>query len=124
MKRYLALITATLSGLLLLAILPNKETAATIILAGTAGVAWIFVGLYTARSNWRATAAGRAVVRLVLCIAGICTQGLLTILTDYGYPGREVVRPVLLLLVGVAVLDLLWTLLRIQRQEEVNRDLT
>lgn len=117
MKRYIALGIVTAGGLALLTAFPNKETAADIILGGTAAVAWAFVGVYSLRSHWRATAAGRAIIRLVLCIASICTQGLATILTDSSYPGREVIRPVLLLLVGVAVLDLLWTLIRIQRRE-------
>ncbi|WP_405490503.1 hypothetical protein [Nocardia sp. NBC_00511] len=122
MKRIIGLGAITALGLTLLAIFPNKETVADVILAGTAGVSWVFVFVYMTRSHWSATAAGRAIIRLVVCIAAICTQGLATILTDYSYPGRSIIRPMLLLLVGVAILDLLWTLIRIQRRETASPD--
>lgn len=117
MMRYIGLTATTTVGVAALVAVPDKELVANAILTGTAAVSWAFCILYVTRSKWRAEATGRAILRMVLCIAAICTQGLVTILTDYGYWGREIFRPIMLLLVGVAVLDLLWTLVRIQRAE-------
>lgn len=119
MMRYIGLTATTVAGVSALVVVPDKELVANVILAGTVTVAWSFVILYVTRSRWRAEATGRALLRMVLSIALVCTQGLVTILTDYSYPGREIIRPILLLLVGVAVLDLLWTLIRIQRGESM-----
>ena len=119
MMRYIGLTATTVAGVTALVVVPDKELVANVILAGTVTVAWAFVILYATRSQWRAEATGRAILRMVLGIAVICTQGLVTILTDYSYPGREIIRPILLLLVGVAVLDLLWTLVRIQGGKDI-----
>jgi hypothetical protein len=119
MMRYIGLTATTVAGVSALVVVPDKELVANVILAGTVTASWAFVILYVTRSRWRAEATGRAILRMVLSIALICTQGLVTILTDYSYPGREIIRPILLLLVGVAVLDLLWTLVRIQRGEDM-----
>jgi hypothetical protein len=119
MMRYIGLTTTTAAGVTALVLSPDKELVANVILAGTVAVSWAFVFVYALRSKWRQEAAGRAILRMVLGIAAICTQGLVTILTDYSYWGREIFRPILLLLVLVAVLDLLWTLVRIQRGESI-----
>ena len=119
MMRYIGLTTTTVAGVAAVVLSPDKELVANVILAGTAAVSWAFCILYATRSKWRAEATGRAILRMVLCIAVICTQGLVTILTDYSYWGREIFRPILLLLVGVAVLDLLWTLVRIQGGKDI-----
>lgn len=115
MMRYIGLTTTAIAGVSAVLLSPDKDLVANVILAGVAAVSWMFCILYAARSNWRAEATGRAILRMVLCIAVLCTQGLVTILTDYNYWGREILRPIMLLFVGVAVLDLLWTLVRIQR---------
>ena len=115
MMRYIGLTTTAIAGVSAVLVSPDKDLVANVILSGVAAVSWMFCILYATRSNWRAEATGRAILRMVLCIAVLCTQGLVTILTDYNYWGREILRPIMLLLVGVAVLDLLWTLVRIQR---------
>lgn len=115
MMRYIGLTTTAIAGVSAVLLSPDKDLVANVILAGVAAVSWAFCILYVTRSNWRAEATGRAIMRMVFCIAALCTQGLVTILTDYDYWGREVFRPIMLLLVGVAVLDLMWTLIRIQR---------
>lgn len=117
MSRYIALIAAAWGGLMVLFLVEDRDAAGNIILGATAVFAWMFVAGYGLRSEWRATAAGRAVMRLMLCIAGICTQGVATIVSDYGYPGRDVIRPLLLLGVGLAVLDMWWQLRRVQRAD-------
>ncbi|AHH16601.1 putative membrane protein [Nocardia nova SH22a] len=122
MKRFVVLIAAALAGLLALYVAPDRETVGNSILAALAVVSWLFVAVYGLRSQWRATASGRAIMRLVMCIGLICTQGITAVLTDFGYPGRDIIRPLLLLGVAVAVLDLLITLVRIQRQERTPRE--
>lgn len=78
--------------------------------------AWIFVGLYWFRSDWRATAGGRAIMRLIGCIAviGVLSTGTI-VLGDY--PGRAFVRLGLLAAVALAMLDLLLTLVAAQNLE-------
>ncbi|WP_378735429.1 hypothetical protein [Nocardia brasiliensis] len=110
-----AVVVVAAVGLLAFLLIPDREAVASTYLGAIAVLGWSFVGIYGFRSAWRSTAAGRGVMRLVLCLAVICTQGLITILTDYSYPGREVIRPLLLLGIALAILDLLLTLVRLQR---------
>lgn len=105
----------TVVGLLAYLVIPDQETVSTGFLGAIAVFGWAFVCAYGLRSKWRATAAGRGVMRLILCLTVICTQGMVTILTEYSYPGREVIRPLLLLGIALTILDLLLTLLRVQR---------
>lgn len=77
--------------------------------------AWVFVGLYGFRSNWRATAAGRAVMGLVACIALICTQAVVTITLGSDFSGRSAMRLILLGSVGLTMMNLLLTLIAAQR---------
>lgn len=107
-------VVAAAVGLIAFLVVPDREALGAGFLGAIAALGWLFVGAY-ARSAWRSTAAGRGVMRLMLCLAVICTQGLATILTDQSYPGREVVRPLLLLGIALATLDLLLTLVRLQR---------
>jgi ABC-type Fe3+ transport system permease subunit len=117
MRRVALLVSATTAGSVALAIEPDRDLVGNAILALVASLSWVFVVVYGVRSQWRATSSGRAVMVLVTCIGAICTQGAAAIFTDYSYPGREIIRPLLLLGVAVAVLDLLITLVRIQRVE-------
>lgn len=110
-----AVVLAAVAGLLAFLFVPDREALATGFLGAIAVLGWTFVAIYGIRSNWRSTAAGRGVMRLVLCLTVICTQGLVTVLTDYSYPGREVIRPLLLLGIALTILDLLLTLVRLQR---------
>lgn len=103
------------AGLLVLVLVPDREAAATGFLGAISVLGWVFVGTYAYRNRWRNTSGGRVVMQLMLCLTVICTQGMLTILTDYQYPGREVIRPLLLLGIALAVLDLLLTMVRLQR---------
>lgn len=115
-KNHAVLAFFTLVGVLAYVFAPDRDVVASVYLACIAGLSWLFVATYGVGSNWLATAAGRGLMRLMLCMALICTQGLITILTDYSYPGREVIRPLLLLGIGLTVLDLWLTLRRIQRR--------
>lgn len=96
----------------------DPDHAPRIFLATLAAESWLFVILYWTRSNWRATAAGRAVMRLIGVLAVICTQGTVTLATDASYPGSDIIRPILLLAVTLAVLDMLLTLVQIQRRAD------
>lgn len=109
----LAILTA--AGLVAFVLISDREAVANAFLAAIVACGWAFVLAYGVRSQWRSTAAGRGVMRLMLCLSAICTQGLVTVLTDYSYPGREVIRPLLLLGIALAILDLLLTLVRLQR---------
>ncbi|WP_052372596.1 putative phage holin [Nocardia otitidiscaviarum] len=114
-KNHVVLATATIAGAAAYVFGPSRETVANWFLGMIAVLGWVFMIAYGTRSNWRATAAGRGVMRLMLCLSVICTHGIATIATDYSYPGRDFIRPILLLAVALAVLDLLLTLIRIQR---------
>ncbi|WP_143876094.1 putative phage holin [Nocardia fluminea] len=108
-------------GLLVLVLVPNREAVATGFLGVIAVLGWVFVGTYAYRNRWRDTDGGRVVMQLMLCLTVICTQGMLTILTDYQYPAREVIRPLLLLGIALAVLDLLLTMVRLQNLQRGER---
>lgn len=99
----------------MLVLVPDREAVATGFLGVIVALGWIFVGTYAYRNRWRATSGGRVVMQLMLCFTAICTQGMVTILTDYNYPGRDVIRPLLLLGIALAVLDLLLTMVQLQR---------
>ncbi|UGT65341.1 hypothetical protein LTT66_18395 [Nocardia gipuzkoensis] len=115
-KNHVVLAVSSAAGIGAYFLAPNRETVVAGYLAAIALLGWIFVLTYGVRSHWRATAAGRGVMRLMLCLTLICTQGMATILSDYSYPGRDIIRPLLLLGVALAILDLLLTLVRIQRE--------
>ncbi|MGW5519290.1 putative phage holin [Nocardia africana] len=116
-KRHLALlITALIDIAVVVAAAPDYILAGDVFFFLLAVKAWIFVGLYGFRSNWRATAAGRAVMGLVACIALICTQATLTIIFGLGFPGRAAVRLILIGSVGITLMNLLLTLVAAQRR--------
>lgn len=113
--RHRVMAAATAANITVAAVVRDSATISAVFLALLAIKSWFFVVLYALRSNWRSTAAGRAVMRLIACIALISTHGSLTVLTEASYPGRPFVRPVLLAGVALAVMDLLVTLVAIQR---------
>ncbi|BAD56392.1 putative phage holin [Nocardia farcinica] len=110
---HIVLAAATLAGGAAYIFVPDREALANALLGVIAVLGWIFVAAYGIRSRWTSTAAGRGVMRLMVCLALICTHGTATLL--WGYPGRDFIRPLLLLAIVLAVLDLLATLLRLQR---------
>lgn len=124
MRRYLVLATTALAGVLAIVLESSREDAGNMILGGISVASWVFVAVYWARSDWRATMAGRAIMRLVMCIGFLCTQGVLTILTDYSYPARDWIRPGLLLLILITLVDMFVILRRIQRGEIAIRTTT
>lgn len=107
---------ATVVNLAILATVRDYDATANIFLALLAVKCWVFVLLYGFRSDWRATAPGRAIMRLIVCIGLICTQGAVTVVTHATYPGRPMIRLVLLAGVALAVLDLLVTLIGSQNE--------
>lgn len=81
--------------------------------------AGVFVGFYALRSNWRSTAAGRAVMGLIACIATICGIGTLNLALG-DYPGRPYVRLIAFVAVGLTLMNLLLTLVDLQRNSRSN----
>jgi hypothetical protein len=110
----LAAATAVNAGIIVTAY-PNLNSAANVFLLVLTIKSWIFVSLYAFRSNWTATAPGRAVMRLMFCIAVLCTQGTATLYFGADYFGRAFVRVALIGFITLAVLDLLLTLVAVQR---------
>ncbi|NEW40770.1 hypothetical protein GV794_01860 [Nocardia cyriacigeorgica] len=109
------MITAAVIAVPSVLLVPDHRLVGVVILAAISIESGIFVGLYAWRSNWRATSAGRIIMRLMLCLAAIGAHGTVNALTDAGYPGREFIRPLLLLGVALAVLHLVLRLSWVQR---------
>lgn len=75
----------------------------------------VFVALYARpHSNWRKTAAGRAVMGLIACIATICAIGVLTLVLG-DYPGRPIVRIGAFWAVGLTLMNMVLSLIDSQR---------
>ena len=96
-------------------LVPDHRLVGVVILAAIGLESAVFVAMYAWRSNWRATSAGRIIMRLMLCLAALGGHGTVNALTDAGYPGRDYIRPLLLLGVALAVLHLLLRLSWAQR---------
>lgn len=118
MKRYLVLVLAAAAGLAVIGLDDSREDAGNVMIGCIAATSWLFVLVYMTRSDWAATGTGRAFLRLVGCIGLLCTQGAASIVTDYSYPLRDWIRPLLLLLILLQLVDLFVILLRVQRQEK------
>lgn len=118
MKRYLVLSLAAVAGLAVIGLDDSREDAGNIMVGCIAATSWLFVLVYMTRSDWAATGTGRAFLRLVACIGLLCTQGAASIITDYSYPLRDWIRPLLLLLIFLQLVDLFVILLRFQRGEK------
>lgn len=111
----LILLAATALGLVLMLLIPDREIVGGLFLAAEAALSSAFVVTYAVGSHWRATREGMVVMQLVLCMAAIGWHGAANAFTDAGYPGRDVVRPLLLLAITVTVLHLLLRLVSMQR---------
>jgi hypothetical protein len=120
-RHWILLATVVPDAVVVTAAAPNYELAANILLALLMIKASIFVGLYGFRSNWRATAAGRAVMGLVACISVICMLGTVNLLMG-GYPGRPVVRLVAFVAIGIMLMNLVLALVAAQREEAHQHD--
>ncbi|MBF6515509.1 hypothetical protein IU421_14645 [Nocardia cyriacigeorgica] len=112
-RRLLIAITMVAAPVVLL--VPDHRLVGVVILAAIGIESAAFVVLYGWRSNWRSTSAGRIIMRLMLCLAAIGAHGTVNAITDAGYPGRDYIRPLLLLGVALAVLHLLLRLSWAQR---------
>lgn len=100
---------------------PNYTLGANIILVLLMVKASLFVGLYAFRSNWRATAAGRAIMGLIGCVATICGVGTLNLfLGDYSL--KPFVRLICFIAVGLMLMNLLLTLVDAQRDKSDRED--
>ncbi|MBF6350372.1 hypothetical protein IU448_15300 [Nocardia flavorosea] len=109
----------TVAGVLAVILVPDHNAVSAGMLASIGVLSSAFVAVYAWRSNWRSTAAGRNIMRLMLCIAAIAAHGTANALTDAGYWGREYIRPLLLLGVAVTILNLLLRLVWMQRDKNV-----
>lgn len=73
--------------------------------------------LYGARSRWRATTAGQILFTSFCCTSIALLQVSVTMLTDSGYPLRDIVRPIAYTLGIMGTVVMLVLLLRIQRKD-------
>lgn len=105
-------------GVAVVLVLPHREQVGAVILGAIGVISALFSGLYGWRSNWRATAAGRIIMRLMLSVTAIGAHGTVNAFTDAGYPGRDFVRPLLLLAIVITVLQLLMRLVWMQRHSD------
>jgi hypothetical protein len=95
---------------------PDWALAANIFLVLLTGESALFVGLYGARSNWRATTAGRAVMALVACIATICAVGTVGWVAG-AYAGKAFVRVGAFIAIELTLTNLLLALVQVQNRE-------
>jgi ABC-type Fe3+ transport system permease subunit len=115
------LMAATVAGLVMMVVVHDREVIAGTLLGALAAISTVFVATYSTRSRWRATREGMVVMQLVVCMAAIGWHGAANAFTDSGYPGRDVIRPLLLLAIVVTVLHLLLRLVAAQRRSEDGR---
>lgn len=116
-RRRVGLAVIAAVNIVLIAILaPDWALAANafLVLLTIKGAA--FVGLYSVRSNWRATSAGRAVMALVACITTICAIGTAGWIVG-NYPGRVFVRLGAFVAIGLVLMNLLLALIQVQNSE-------
>lgn len=113
-RRAILVGTLLVDAAIVAALAPDFNLAANVLIVLLAVKCIVFVVLYGIRSNWTATAPGRAVMGLVGSLALISVVGSLTI-TLGDYPGRPVVRLVMIWLAAVAVMPLLLSLIDAQR---------
>lgn len=109
--------TAAAEIVVVAATAPNYPLSANILLVLLMVVAGVFVGRYAFWSNWRATAAGRAIMGLIACLTVICGIGTLGFFLG-NYPGRPFVRAAAFCAVTFTVMNLLLTLVAAQRETD------
>ncbi len=100
---------------------PDWHLAANVFLVLLMVEAIGFVALYALRSNWRSTAAGRAVMGLIACIATICALGTVNLALG-DYPWRPFVRVTAFAAVGLTLMNLLLALISAQRSGNAEED--
>lgn len=72
---------------------------------------------YAVWSRWRATDAGKILLTSFACTSIALTQVSVTLLTDSGYWGRNVIRPIAYTLGILGALVMIHLLLRMQRKD-------
>lgn len=73
--------------------------------------------LYGVRSRWRASTPGQILFTSFCCTSIALTQVSVTLLTDSGYPTRDVVRPIAYTLGIIGTLVMLRLLIQMQRKD-------
>ena len=113
------MILAALCGVaVIVAFEPRLE--ALILVAAMTVLAWTFTILYAARSAWRSTQAGKALMYTSAALAVLGTQ-LLSVWVFGNYQYRNEVRDVALLFVVLTILYRILVLLKIQAREHAER---
>jgi hypothetical protein len=109
--------TGIVGALLILLVDSNYDRAiGNTILGGVALTTWVFVILYTTRSPWRATAAGRSVLYDQLCLGSLSAYLLIAnFLPRQKYPIINDIRSILFLGILLALLNMILTLFRVQQ---------
>lgn len=82
---------------------------------------WCLLSIYlTVRygvwSNWRASSAGRILFTSLCCTSIALTQVSVTLLTDSGYPARDVIRPIAYTLGILGTIVMIRLLRKMQRR--------
>lgn len=86
-------------------------------LIGTGLVVTTFVILYSARSRWKSTSAGRALLVSKVSLMAIVWWSVLANLLPPEWDGREFLRPLLFIAILVAQIMLLVALIKAQNQD-------
>lgn len=73
--------------------------------------------LYGVRSRWRASTPGQILFTSFCCTSIALTQVSVTLLTDSGYPARDVMRPIAYTLGIIGTLVMLRLLIQMQRKD-------
>ena len=106
------MVIAVVAGLLVM-FFCDPVTEAKVFLSAMTGLSWGFSLLYAARSNWRATQAGKALMYTSAALAMLGTQ-VLTVWWFGDYPFRDDVRNATLILLILTLLYRIIVLLRFQ----------
>ncbi|ORL01831.1 hypothetical protein A6F55_19255 [Prescottella equi] len=114
-RAWLLTLAAALGGALL--VFGDASTAANVLLLTMTIAAGGFCLLYAARSRWRSTAPGRALMYTHLALFAVGLQVSASVWLGDAYLGRGVIRLVLYLGLTLTLLNTSLTLLRIQNSE-------
>ncbi|QHB37252.1 membrane protein [Gordonia phage Gudmit] len=90
---------------------------ANVLLTAIGVLLWTFVLLYGFRSRWQATHVGRVLLYLGASFAATVTQVTISVWTHSDYPLRDAVRAILYFVLLAAVGNLVWTVIREQRED-------
>lgn len=95
---------------------PNEALPGNVFFYAFTGMVAAFIVLYTARSPWRLTEMGRALMYLMSACLLVGVNSSLALAFGTNYPGRYDVRNVLLLAAALTVMNMVMIVYRLQRE--------